>query len=274
MLSALLKRSCQRPLCLLPPALFCLTLFCCLLLPTAQAVPLTLTLAYADIESFPYQAGNGIEPANPPGIAVELIQQAAADLGIKVNFLRMPVRRVLSEMEEGHVDGGFIYSYNSDRIRNGVYPLLDGKPDRSRRLATLHYVLYRRMHDKVSWDGNQFSHLSTPLGANTGYSVVADLRRQGVNVEEARSTAQNIQKLRSGRLDAYVAQAIVVDAYLAGAKITDIEKIAPPVSSKDYFLMFSHQFYASNSQLAEALWKHLGEIRDRATEQLAKRYQD
>lgn len=244
-----------------------------LLTLSLQASP-KLRLAYADIESFPYQTGQGSALAHPPGIAVELIQQAAANLQIEIELIRLPGSRILKELQAGTLDGGFMYSYQDSRALWAAYPMRGDQPDPHYRLATLDYVLFQRQDSKLRWDGQHFTPSQPVLGANSGYSIVKDLRDAGYLVEEARTTGQNIQKLRSGRIDGYIAQALVVDAYLAQQGITDIHKSSPALRSKDYFLIFSQAFYQQSPQQVQAFWDELARIRDTFTEQAIKRYED
>lgn len=83
--------------------------------PTNTPVPttddLTIRLVYSDVESFPIQMGDGETIPDPPGIAVELITEAAKELGLNIQIERRPNIRVLTELEDGTADGAFCYSF-------------------------------------------------------------------------------------------------------------------------------------------------------------------
>ena len=82
----------------------------------------TITLAYSDIESYPYQLGNGNNTPEPPGLSLDILNQVATQLNIKIKYFRLPGKRVLEYIESGEVDGGFIFSYNSTRAQFAQLP--------------------------------------------------------------------------------------------------------------------------------------------------------
>jgi polar amino acid transport system substrate-binding protein len=68
--------------------------------------------------------------------------------------------------------------------------------------------------------------------------------------------------LRLNRLRGVAAQDATTDPYLSFAGFSDIEKIQPPIKTKDYFVLFSHSFYQAHPQLVEKLWDRIALIRD------------
>ncbi len=89
----------------------------------------TLRLAYSDIESYPFQMGNGESVANPPGLALDVLNDVATKLELKIEYVRLPGKRVLDYIDTGKVDGGFIFSYNTLRAQYARYPMQDDSPD-------------------------------------------------------------------------------------------------------------------------------------------------
>jgi polar amino acid transport system substrate-binding protein len=230
-----------------------------------QAIAIEIHLAYSDVSTWPYQTGEGLEAANPPGVALDLITQVAQDLHFEVNFKRLPNKRVLFALQSGVIDGAFIYSHNQERQGFARYPMRGNEVDGSRRIARLSYYLYRQKGSNVQWDGRRFVNLSGIIGANAGYSVVADLKKLGVAVEEAKTTEQNFNKLKLGRVAGVAAQSEMTDPFLQKHGITDVEKFPVPIISKDYFLIFSQSFAEKNPQLIEQIWNRIGETRDART---------
>lgn len=102
----------------------------------------TLRLAYSDIESYPFQMGNGESVANPPGLALDVLNDVATKLELKIEYVRLPGKRVLDYIDTGKVDGGFIFSYNTLRAQYARYPMQDDSPiaktDCHDRLLLLH----------------------------------------------------------------------------------------------------------------------------------------
>lgn len=251
----------------------CLFLACLFTLwPGLSARAADLRLAYSDVSTYPWQTGEGLQMATPPGMAVDLIRLAAQDLGVGVQFERLPNKRVLLALQHGEIDGAFIYSHNAERQAYARYPLKNGQPDASRRLARLSYFIYQLKNQPPRWDGKQFAPLSSPVGANAGYSVVGDLKKMGIDVEETKSTEQNFQKLRLGRLSAVAAQEAMTDAWLQKTAAKDIEKLAQPLVSKDYFLVFSQQYANRHPELIEKLWDRIAATREQRTREALPQY--
>jgi polar amino acid transport system substrate-binding protein len=77
-----------------------------------------------------------------------------------------------------------------------------------------------------------------------------------------------------GRIAAVAHQGLVADLYLESTGMQQIEKIYPPLSTKNYFLMLSHGFVAEHPELAYRLWTRISEIRDSKTREVLPQYTD
>ncbi len=232
----------------------------------------TLTIGLNDRGSAPFIAGEGTALPDPPGLAVEILQEAGRRLDIGFRFVRMPGQRVLSELRAGRLDGALLFSYAGERRADGAYPMRGDNPDAARRLATLSYVLYRRSGSAVEWTGERFLNLSGQVAASRNYSIADDLREIGVSVLELQSIADSFRMLKAGRVVAVADHASVADAYIAAAGITDVERAGPTLREKPYFLLLSHSFAARQAEKATAIWDTIAALRDPMTERLLPRY--
>ena len=231
-------------------------------------------VVYSDVAAPPYIVGDGAAIPENPGIAVELLRQAATAAQCDLHLQRLPNRRVLHEMEHGKVDAMLMYSYNEERAVYAAYPMKDGKPDGRFRLAELNYFIYVTDSSNLTWDGKQFDPLPTALGVNAGYSVGIDLRKAGYTVEEARSTEQNLQKLKINRFSAYVMQGGPADLVIETLNMRGVRKLPLPYSGKDYFLPFSKTSYTNTPANAERLWEQIAKVRRANIKELLKKYSD
>lgn len=238
----------------------------------AMASALELRIAYNDVDNAPYMTGAGLLPANPPGIAVDLANQAAEKMGVKIVWARVPGKRLLMDVRSGQVDAILMLSYSDERAQDLVYPMKNGQPDKARRIGYLTYSLYRMQGSPVQWDGSRLQGVTGPVGANTGYSVVDTLKQMGLVVEEAKETHQNFKKLMLKRVQAVAAQDIMADYLLSGGAFEGIEKITPQLSGKDYFTAFSKSFASRNPALMEQFWNQLAQLRDKQTQALLPMY--
>ena len=232
--------------------------FACLL-PFGASAAEILRAAYEDKSEPPYYVGDSAEiDATAPGVSVELLRAAAKAAGIEIQFIRMPWVRCLKSLERGEVDAAFNSSF---------------KLDPTRRIATLTYSLYRLKGGAATWDGSQLSGLDGPVGIQAGYSIGEDLARKGIKTEDAADATTNFKKLVSKRIPAVAVHEVNGDALLSSHNFPSVEKMLPPLAAKDYFVMFSHQFYDSKRALAETLWDKLAEARERDGAALYAKYE-
>ncbi|QKE61973.1 hypothetical protein HNE05_00855 [Aquipseudomonas campi] len=237
----------------------------------AQACELSLTYSIDSIP--PLIMGDSEVVPEQPGIAIELVQRAAGDIGCKLHLKRAPTLRVLASVESGSQDGALLYSYNAERAQRFAYPLKDGLPDSARRMSSQAYALFRLRGSVLDWDGLRFRDLDKPLGANRGWSIVEDLRAHGVDVEEESSARRNLAKLRAGRLAGYVTLREAGNEALRHYRIEDVEEVPVPFVIKDYFVIFNRDFQARHPQLLERLWSRVGQLRDEVMGEQAAKYQ-
>lgn len=231
-----------------------------------------LTIGLNDRGSPPFIVGEGTALSDPPGLAVEILQEAGRRLNIEFRFVRMPGQRVLSELKAGRLDGALLFSFAVDRSAYGAYPMSGDNPDPTRRLATLSYVLYRRAGSRLEWTGERFLNLDGPVAASLNYSIADDLREIGVSVLELPSVADSFRMLQAGRVAAVADHAPVAEAYLAAAGIAGIERAGPVLREKPYFLLLSRAFAAGHAGRAGAIWDMIAALRDPMTERLLPKY--
>ncbi len=233
---------------------------------------ITLNLAYSNVETFPTQMGEGSGVADPPGLAIDIIQRACDEMGIELTLSRYPNKRVQSYLNQSKIDGAFVFSYKPERKNWGVYPWHEGELDKSRRVFEYSYHLYYREDNPKTYDRFVAKDPSQRIGVNRGYSIGGDLVSLGHNVEETKSTSTNIKKLLSGRIDAVALHSVTADSYLNTYKIKGIKKVTPAIKSKNYYLVISDEFYLRDPVLVERLWSKIGAIRDQVIAENAANY--
>ncbi len=235
---------------------------------------LTINLSYPAMDAYPYQVGDGELIADPPGIAVEIIAAAAEDVDVNVKFRRIPNKRLKYYLRDGKIDGAFLMSYVAEREILGAYPMKEGKLDTERRVATISYSLYRFKGNDIQWDGKKITGLGERyIAANRDYFIVSVLKKMGMKVLETDSTKESFEMLRRNQgVAAYAIHGMTGDAMISRESYIDIEKIGIPLTVKNYFLMFSHQFVSKNPGIAEKIWSKIGEIRESKTKEIAGKY--
>jgi polar amino acid transport system substrate-binding protein len=209
-------------------------------------------------------------------VAVEIVSLAAAQAGCTVHLTRLSNLRALRAVESGENDGAILFSYDAERGRLMTYPMKGDQPDAARRLATLSYYLYRRKGGSINWDGVTLSNPENlPIGINTGFSIADLLTRFGARLDEVQTTEQNLGKLRLGRIGAYAMQEHIADPVIRQMHLeNEIEKLPVPLSTKNYYLAFSHKFQAAHPDVAEKIWSIIADQRDSLTKSLMQHYHE
>jgi len=224
-----------------------------------------LLFAYQNSDNYPFQTGNSQDiDWGKPGIILELLKIVEKEADIKINFKRLPWKRALFELKNGHVDGVFAASYKSKRLAFGAYPKNNGKVDESRRTHVNSYSLYTLKKSKVTWDGKTFKNLSTHVCAERAYSIVDDLQKMGVKVYEVNNTKKCMELLANGRVEAVAALELAGDAILKNQKnlYVKIQKLQPTLKTKAYFLMLSHKLVEKESGISKKIWDTIKAVRE------------
>lgn len=238
-------------------------LFSCLLtaIPLSSSAHCNYRIGYdaAPVPPFIYAPGDADH--HSAGLAIDLVSQAAAELGCTINWQPLPNMRVFHLLSNNQIDGALFYSWNPERDKLYVYPKREGKVDNTRRITTLNYVLYRKKGSTLQWDGHTYTQLSCPIGFNEGWSIGADLALHGILVESARDAEQNLKKLEKGRICGYATLEEAGDSAIALYPDAVFEKLPTPLSRKEYYLLFNQPAYQSHKAQIETLWDHIGELR-------------
>ena len=240
----------------------------------AHSEILELNFAYADLEQPPYIYGEGKDIPINPGVVVDMLKIVDQRMpGLKINFVRLSWKRCLQYLHLGNVDGIFNASFLPERLQNGVYPTLDGQPDLTKRLVTISYGIYTLDNSLITWDGQNFMHLNGLVGVNRGFSVISNLKKMGVPLQEVDSVSQNFLKLQLGRIEAVLAQNVTAYAVLQKQdRFKGISQLSIPFITKPYYLMLSHQFVKKHREVAEQIWKEIENVREAEFDNLMANY--
>ena len=239
-----------------------------LLIAAPQAYSIeTIIFTAEDVPLFPNLMGKGPKTLSTnPGMAVEAIRLLEKKLNIKIVIKRKPWKRALTDLESNKTQGVFLSSYKEKRKKFGQYPEKNGKVDPSRRFTASSYALYKLKGSTVNFDGTNFTGITGKVGAPMGYSIVDDLRKKGLKVDEGKNSLLDFKKLSLGRLSAVAAQVSHGDFYLSENSDLNskIERVKTLITTKPYYFMLSHQFIAKNPALAEKIFDTLASIREDA----------
>ncbi|MBL8484814.1 MAG: transporter substrate-binding domain-containing protein [Rhodocyclaceae bacterium] len=218
--------------------------------------PITLCVEKSDVRPWRTQDGQGLN--------FDLLNRVAREVGMRFDYRGMPWKRCLAELKSNSVSGAIGASFKPDRLELAAYPG-GNPPDASKRLNSDRYVLLRRKHTRVDWDGKAFAGLDGTVGIQLGYSVGDLLRGMGVKVDEGtQKGAELLQKLAAGRL----AAAAMLDGEARSvlesnpALAAEVEILPRVLVEKPYFLVFSREFAQNRGELAERIWHAVASVRN------------
>ncbi len=249
-------------------------------LPFHLLFAVDFTVAYGPDEHFPFVFGNSEKvPETKRGIAVDMIQTAAEMVeGVEIKFVRLPVKRTHLYLKLNRVDALFGASYKTSRLAMGWYPTTnrkhDGPPDPSRRLSTYSYSLYKLEGSQVDWDGKNFLNLKQNMrfGASVATSIVGDMRKKGLNINECRNWRCNVDMLRLKRVSGVFLLNVTADYLLELKRLKGIVKVNPPIIAKHYYLMISDGFVKKHPEHAQKIWDALGLVRETKLTAISDKY--
>jgi len=239
----------------------------------ARAGPVELRVAYEDKDT-PDHTGAGETIPEDPGILVELVKQIQNRVpNLRISFSRRPWARCLADLETGEADAVFSSSFKPERLKIGVYPMKDGKDDRTYRIDTKSYSLFKLRDSTVDWDGNRLANVKTAIAAMRGYAVVDDLKKMGVTVQEVNNSESGFKMLLAGRVDGFAQLTEVGDYTLKKyPAFSGVIKQSPPLVVRDYYLQISHPFQTKHPELTLTIWRALADIRRTELDRLTAKY--
>lgn len=221
------------------------------------------------------EVGNLI-PEDNPGYDVEILLMIEELVPVKFRFKRMPWKRCLTELGQGTVSG-VNGSYKKERESLGVYPrLANGELDGSKRIASGDYVLATLKGSQLNFDHQhkKFLNQTGVVAAPQGYSIVADFKKYGIDLYENKGGVMPLIKMLTlGRVEGILAHLKSIQYEMEKhSGFSNIEIKLPPIKSKNYYLIISHDFYRKHPELSQQIWNALEKIRDEYGKDLYTKY--
>lgn len=204
-----------------------------------------------------------------PGITIEVLRLIEAKTDIKFIIQKRPWKRVVKEVRENHLDGGFHFSFKEERKSFVAYPIPEGKtvPDIKYSISNRSYLLYRLKGQAIHWDGKQVvmdTKGEISIGAIRGGSITDDIKQLGYKLHEVRTDQQLVMILLAKRVNAIIGLENMIDAKIKTLDLNgreQFEKTLPAMVSKPYYIAFSKKFYLRNSEKAWSVWKNIDHIK-------------
>lgn len=218
----------------------------------------TLNICFENQDNTPYVS------VDKTGLLIDLVNRASERAGIAVNFHLLPWKRCLTLVEHGGMDAALALVWNRDRQTRFNFPLnANQEVDRQRRIWQGEYLVMVPKHSSVEWDGERFSGLEGGMASPLNY--VSSERLQRLNAYAFDSPPdKGLMLVAKDRLPGYVVQREIGDALLKSLGLEDQIKVLPvPFMTEDWYLVFSNNLLLSAPDLAQTLWQHIADERER-----------
>jgi len=170
------------------------------------------------------------------GLNVDVLREAAARLGIAIEFRAMPWRRLESELArpQGTVDCAFAMSRTPAReqyLEFGKVPL-----------QPTEYALFVRQADTLPAVGKLDDLAGKVIGVRGGFrlpeAIAAGVAQGRWSIADVPTDAANFQKLALRRIDAVLADGVVGQYTVKQLKLQGIVRVAPPLARFDTYIVF------------------------------------
>lgn len=245
---------------------------------TAAPLNKTLRICYEDQDYLPYTkgSGDGSEVAlGKRGVLPDLVLLASEEVGLKAEFISLPWKRCIQQLEIGRVDAIFAAIWLPERDKWGMFPKTDGQADSRYRLWRVSYKIHRGKDSALSWDGSTFRNVQHGVAAPLGYVAYKKLAEMDVLPPQNHLPDEGFRLLGLGRLDGYVIEQSIGAQLVRKQQLErSVEVLKQDFLQADWYLPLSHQWYQQNTQLANLLWQALSEMRELQGQALYQHYID
>lgn len=193
-----------------------------------------------------------------------LVQMAAAANGAHVTFYPSPWPRCLEGIKSGTFDLIHGPSPDSKFFSYINYPFDNGVPDPARSLGSVDYMLFKRKDRQISFDGETFTGLTSPVFYGDKAVIVrTQLDKLSVSSDDsALKMPQLLEMLYYDRTDV-----IVMRKYEGLEQINSeryrgqFDMLSVPIVSFNAFLGASFAFSEQQPDLLNAIWQSMADIR-------------
>ncbi|MGK0290934.1 MAG: polar amino acid transport system substrate-binding protein [bacterium] len=197
------------------------------------------------------------------GVHVDIVKKALKSIGHQAVFTASSWKRCLKLTQQGKFDGIVSASYKAKRAKFFHYPKDAAKAKKSRwRIMQVEYAVVSLKRNKFVYKGTPKT-LPQPVRAPKGYSVVDDLRKQGIRVETAKGNINNIKKLLRDKKGVIIMSPLVAQMFNKKGKFRGKLKIHKKrYTSKSYHFVISKKSKKITSSERIKVWNQVAKIRN------------
>lgn len=221
--------------------------------------PVSLKIGFPDIPLGPMLRGSGAKFDAQPGHLAVATHLALEELGCEYTPVRLPFRRLLSDLAAGRLDIGVGLTTGYERQRSLVYPLDSrGHPDPSYAIGQASVVAVVRSVDagdmEVRMASRRFADLN--LGAVRGSAMEDVARGLSPIVTDVVSIEKGLKMLRYERVDVVVLpKGMVSPDQLSEAP--ELIELSQPLAVHRYYAPSSPQIARAHRPFLTQFWRSI-----------------
>jgi polar amino acid transport system substrate-binding protein len=206
------------------------------------------------------------------GLHLDIISQALRNEGFEPEFKPLPWKRCLGEAEAGTVDAIATASYKDERAVFLNYPK-DAATDKQSplRVTQVEWVVVTSSADEHGKPNSyvfagDLKTLPQPVRVPTGYSIIDDLKKADLKIEEASGSEANFRKLVRDHSGSVVDLAEASKQFAVHPDFSGKFTLqAQPITSKSYYLPFSKKG-GIKAEEQQKIWDAIAKVRDDSAE--------
>ncbi len=237
---------------------FCLLLIACVLVWEGAAQAEMIKIATDQNMWYPYSyAEDGVSK----GLHIDIVNLVLNNLGYAFSFTPLPWQRCLESAKTGVFDAIIGASFKPERSGYLFYPPGAATNAKSRfRITQVEYSIVTHVDAPYEFNGDVKT-LPEPVRAPRGYSVVDDLKKDNIAVEETPGDVNSFYMLGRDKKGCIVTLSqiavMLMQQKVFSGKLVVSRK---PFISKSYFLVFSHKGSLGADKRKE-IWNEVVKIR-------------
>jgi len=199
------------------------------------------------------------------GLHVSVAKHAIIDNGHMATFIPMEWEKCLNAAKNGVVDAIISASYKDKRAEFLYYPS-DAKTAKKSafRITQVEYVVVSMVDEPYEYNGDVKA-LPFPIRAPKNYSIVDDLKKEGVKVKTGKSDIDNLKNLLKSRKGIVITLPEIAKRLSKGKTFKNKLRVhKKPIKSKSYYMAISKKSSLSDTDRTE-LWSKIATIREDET---------
>lgn len=206
------------------------------------------------------------------GLHIDILSQALRNLGYEPTFKPMAWKQCLDEAKSGKVDAIASSAYNTERASFLFYPsdaIQESKQNNKAPLRVTQgsYVAITSVVDPND-QANSYEFkgdlktLPSPVRVAAGYSIIGELEKVGVRVEEGKNVETNFENLIKDKKGCVIDLIDVANHFSLQPEFSNKIQIQKQVAlSKAYYFPFSKKSSIPLTQV-QKIWEEIAKVRD------------